>query len=91
MLPQQRARYTQAVVLTASALVIVLTLAAVFGPIALLLAGIGLPVPLVLLWASADVLRADEAAVQPAAVRAAMRRDHPKIATSFPRQLPHSR
>jgi hypothetical protein len=60
MVPKQRARYAQAAVLTAAAFLIVLTLCIIYGPIAFILTAIGLPVPLVLLWASADVLRTDE-------------------------------
>jgi hypothetical protein len=85
MLAQQRSRYAQAAVLTAFALAMVLALSLAFGPMAFVLSAIGLPVPLVLLWASADVLRADERdahRVGGARSRDTTSRHHPGLASA---------
>jgi len=55
-----RSRTAQAFVLTAIAVAIGAGLVVAFGPIAIPFYLIGLPVPLVLLWSSTDVTRADE-------------------------------
>ena len=56
----QRNRVMQAAVLTAVVTAFLLTIGGTFGIAALALSAITLPVPLTLLWLSADVLRADE-------------------------------
>jgi hypothetical protein len=58
----QQNRKTQAAVMTAVAGVIVLGIGATLGPMAVVLSVITMPIPLLLLWLSSDVFRADEAA-----------------------------
>lgn len=65
MVPMQRERVMQAVVLTAVVTAFAVTIGVTFGVAALGISVITLPVPLTLLWLSADVLRADEWAPVP--------------------------
>lgn len=53
-------RGPQAAILTACAAGIGIALGVLLGPLAVLLYGLTMPVPMVLLWLSADVRRADE-------------------------------
>jgi hypothetical protein len=55
-----RHRVAVAAAMTAVAVAIALGVGVAFGPTFLLLSGFTLPAPLMLLWLSADVLRADE-------------------------------
>jgi len=61
-----RARRQQAFTLSAIAIAVTAGVGAMLGPMVLVLALLALPVPLFLLWFSADVLRYDERQEQPA-------------------------
>ena len=53
-------RKAQASIMTVVAIAVVAAIGAMFGTIAFIMAVLPLPVPLLLLWLSADVFRADE-------------------------------
>lgn len=63
--PAARTRLQLAAVLTAIAMATGVVMALVFGPIAITFVVLSLPVPLALLWLSADVVRMDELASKP--------------------------
>jgi hypothetical protein len=60
MSPLQHARVRQAVVLTSILLALLVVIDLALGPALMGLALVTMPVPLILLWLSADVVRSDE-------------------------------
>jgi hypothetical protein len=69
----KQARKAQAVVLMGAAVLVLVVFTALWGGTGFLIAGIGLPVPLILIWAARDVLRADELSAEPVRARRAAR------------------
>ena len=71
MVSMQSKRTGQAVVLTAVTMAFLTVVGFTFGMEAVVLSGVTLPVPLLLLWISTDVRRADETHPSEARVRPA--------------------